>query len=168
MGLAHQGPVHPGLPEGALCGQRHCRRCRRDAGSGPGRGRRHRAGTGGTARCVRSEEALAPDAPQVPLVSPTGQGNLCDEAYRPLWGAGSHSGASPVLYEETFHVGRQEHAYLEPEAALAIPHPDGSVTIHYNGQSPFINQTHMCRCWGCRPKRCGSSAPGWRLLWGQG
>jgi CO/xanthine dehydrogenase Mo-binding subunit len=94
------------------------------------------------------EKALAPDAPLVPLVSSMGQGNLCHQHIVRYGDPEPILQQSPVLYEETFRVGRQEHAYLEPEAALAIPHPDGSVTIRYNGQSPFINQTHMCTVLG--------------------
>jgi CO/xanthine dehydrogenase Mo-binding subunit len=94
------------------------------------------------------QEALAPGAPQVPVESPKGQGNLC-ETFVVRYGEPSPIlDACAVRYEETFHTGRQEHAYLEPEAALAIPQPDGSVTVHYNGQSPFINQDHLTRVLG--------------------
>jgi len=92
--------------------------------------------------------ALEPDAPQVPLESPTGQGNLCEKIIVRYGEPDPILECSEVLYEGTFHTGRQEHAYLEPEAALAIPHPDGSVTVHYNGQSPFINQIHLCQVLG--------------------
>ena len=94
------------------------------------------------------QEALAPDAPQVPLASPTGRGNLCEQIIV------RYGEPDPILqecvtrYDETFYTGRQEHAYLEPEAALAIPQPDGSVTVHYNGQSPFINQSHLSQVLG--------------------
>ena len=94
------------------------------------------------------QAALAPDAPQVPLESPTGQGNLCEKIIVRYGEPDPILQESLVLYQETFHTGRQEHAYLEPEAALAIPQPDGSVTIHYNGQSPFINQNHMTQVLG--------------------
>jgi CO/xanthine dehydrogenase Mo-binding subunit len=93
-------------------------------------------------------EALAPDAPQVSLESPTGQGNLCETIIVRYGEPDPILQESPVRYEETFHTGRQEHAYLEPEAALAIAQPDGSVTIHYSGQSPFINQSHMTQVLG--------------------
>ncbi len=94
------------------------------------------------------EQALAPNAPQVPLVPVSEQGNFCAKHIVRYGDPEPILEQSPVLYEETFRTGRQEHAYLEPEAALAIPHPDGSVTIRYNGQSPFINHTHMCTVLG--------------------
>lgn len=98
-------------------------------------------------------EALDLDAPQVPLESPTGQGNLCETIIVRYGEPDPILRECPVRYDETFHTGRQEHAYLEPEAALAIPQPDGSVTIHYNGQSPFINQSHMCQVLGLPPEK---------------
>ncbi|MFN2225664.1 MAG: xanthine dehydrogenase family protein molybdopterin-binding subunit [Anaerolineae bacterium] len=98
-------------------------------------------------------EALAPGAPQVPLESPTGQGNLCDTIIVRYGEPDPILADCPVRYDETFHTGRQEQAYLEPESAVAIPQPDGSVTIHYNGQSPFINQSHMCQVLGLPPEK---------------
>jgi CO/xanthine dehydrogenase Mo-binding subunit len=98
-------------------------------------------------------EALAPGAPQVPLESPTSQGNLCETIIVRYGEPDPILRECPVRYDETFHTGRQEHAYLEPEAALAIPQPDGSVTIHYSGQSPFINQSHMCQVLGLPPEK---------------
>jgi CO/xanthine dehydrogenase Mo-binding subunit len=93
-------------------------------------------------------QALAPDAPQVPLESPTGQGNLCETIIVRYGEPDLILQACPVHYDETFYTGCQEHAYLEPEAALAIPQPDGSVTVHYNGQSPFLNQGHISQVLG--------------------
>ncbi|MGD9315817.1 MAG: xanthine dehydrogenase family protein molybdopterin-binding subunit [Anaerolineae bacterium] len=93
-------------------------------------------------------KALDPDAPQVPLESPTGQGNLCETIIVRYGEPDPILQACPVRYDETFNTGRQEHAYLEPEAAMAIPQPDGSVTVHYCGQSPFINQSHLMQVLG--------------------
>jgi CO/xanthine dehydrogenase Mo-binding subunit len=94
------------------------------------------------------QKALDPEAPQVPLESPTGQGNLCETIIVRYSEPDPILRACPVRYQETFHTGRQEHAYLEPEAAMAIPQPDGSVTVHYCGQSPFINQSHLMQVLG--------------------
>jgi CO/xanthine dehydrogenase Mo-binding subunit len=51
----------------------------------------------------------------------------------------------PVVIDQNYAVGPQEHAYLETEGALAIPTPDGGVTVYYSGQSPFINQGNLAR-----------------------
>ncbi len=42
-----------------------------------------------------------------------------------------------VIVENKYKTPMQEHAYLEPEAALAIPEPDGSITIIASTQCPF-------------------------------
>ena len=94
------------------------------------------------------EKALAPDAPLIPLVSPTGKGNLCEHHVVRYGDPDPILKDCPVLYEETFHVSHQEHAFMEPEAALAISHPDGSITVYYNGQSPFLNRNWLIEVLG--------------------
>lgn len=42
-----------------------------------------------------------------------------------------------VIVENKYRTPMQEHAYLEPEAALAIPEADGSITIIASTQCPF-------------------------------
>ncbi|MEZ0393613.1 MAG: xanthine dehydrogenase family protein molybdopterin-binding subunit [Desulfurococcaceae archaeon] len=42
-----------------------------------------------------------------------------------------------VVVENTYRTPFQEHAYLEPEAAIALPEPDGSVTVYVKTQCPF-------------------------------
>ncbi|HDQ34901.1 MAG TPA: hypothetical protein ENN14_01130 [Chloroflexi bacterium] len=82
--------------------------------------------------------ARDPDAPLIPPEPPRGEGNLCERHIL------RHGDPAPlletcaVLFEETYHLPHQEHAYLEPEAALAVPEPDGGVTIYSSNQSPFI------------------------------
>jgi CO/xanthine dehydrogenase Mo-binding subunit len=54
----------------------------------------------------------------------------------------------PALIDQSYSVVPQEHAYLETEGALAIPTPDGGITVYYSGQSPFINQSILSRVLG--------------------
>lgn len=42
-----------------------------------------------------------------------------------------------IVVENVYKTPMQEHAYLEPEAALAIPEADGGVTIYVKTQCPF-------------------------------
>lgn len=42
-----------------------------------------------------------------------------------------------VIVENKYKTPMQEHAYLEPEAALAVPEPDGGITIIASTQCPF-------------------------------
>ena len=48
-----------------------------------------------------------------------------------------------VVVDEHYSVAHQEHAYLETEAALAVPTPDGGVTVYLGDQSPFITKSNL-------------------------
>ncbi|MCS7248160.1 MAG: molybdopterin-dependent oxidoreductase [Anaerolineales bacterium] len=52
------------------------------------------------------------------------------------------------VVEHRFEFAPQEHVYLETEGALAIPEPDGGVTIYANDQSPFINRENTAAVLG--------------------
>jgi CO/xanthine dehydrogenase Mo-binding subunit len=84
--------------------------------------------------------ALDPGAPLIPETSPTGQGNLCNTHLVRNGDPDPLLEAAPVLFEATYDMPHQEHAYLETEGALAIPEPDGGVTVYANTQSPHINR----------------------------
>ncbi len=102
--------------------------------------------------------ALAPDAPlvgQTPPDSPTTPcGNLLVRhvVRKPLadldheeLGASSSPQAN-YFVDEHYSTMHQEHAYLEPEAALAVPWPDGSgVTVYSSNQSPFLTRDNLCK-----------------------
>jgi CO/xanthine dehydrogenase Mo-binding subunit len=51
--------------------------------------------------------------------------------------------ASPVTIDETYAVVPQEHAYLEPEACVAVPTREGGVIVYAPNQSPFVNHSNM-------------------------
>lgn len=42
-----------------------------------------------------------------------------------------------IVLKETFHTAKVEHAYLEPEAAVCVPRPDGVYEIYGSMQHPF-------------------------------
>jgi CO/xanthine dehydrogenase Mo-binding subunit len=48
-----------------------------------------------------------------------------------------------VVVENTYHTSFQEHAYLEPEAVLAVPGGDGRITVYASCQSPFHLRGHI-------------------------
>ncbi len=55
----------------------------------------------------------------------------------------------PVQVDEHYSTMHQEHAYLETEAALAVPWPGSSgVTVYAACQSPFINRSYLCKTLG--------------------
>ncbi len=98
--------------------------------------------------------ALDPDAPMIPEKPATltaggvGAGNLCDRHIV------RNGDPAPILAEcatvldETYTFPHQEHAYLETEGVLAIPEPDGGVTLYANNQSPFINRDNAAALLG--------------------
>jgi xanthine dehydrogenase large subunit len=54
------------------------------------------------------------------------------------------------VLEGTFTSGGQEHFYLEPQAALAVPGEGGHITIHSSTQHPSEIQAMAARCLGLR------------------
>ena len=96
--------------------------------------------------------ALDPDAPLIPETSPTGQGNLCAAHIVRNGDPDPILAGSPVVFEGAYQFPHQEHAYLETEGTLAIPEPDGGVTLYANNQSPFINRDNVARVLGLAPQ----------------
>ncbi len=89
--------------------------------------------------------ALDQDAPLIPLEAPLGKGNLVNTHLV------RNGEPDPILeqcqytFENIYQFAHQEHAYLETEGSLAIPAPDGSLTVYCNDQSPFINRDNLMR-----------------------
>ncbi len=52
------------------------------------------------------------------------------------------------VVDETFYSPVQEHAYLEPIGAIAVPGSDGSMEIHFSGQCPFYVRDAVARSLG--------------------
>lgn len=51
--------------------------------------------------------------------------------------------AADLIVENTYHTSFQEHAYLEPEAVVAVPESDGRITVYASCQSPFHIRGHI-------------------------
>ena len=95
-------------------------------------------------------KALGPDAPLIPEEPATlttgetaGHGlpaNLCDRHIVRNGDPDPILAACDLVLDETYTFAPQEHAYIETEGALAVPEPDGGVTVYANNQSPFINR----------------------------
>ncbi len=105
------------------------------------------------------KRALDFDASLVPLMSPTGQGNLCATHIVRNQNPDPVLAECPAKVDVTYTFMHQEHAYLEPEGALAMPHEDGSLTIYANNQSPFINRDNTAAVLGLRPDQVRSIQP---------
>ena len=94
------------------------------------------------------QRALEPSAPQLHP-----DGNLCVDQ-RLLKGDPEAGFASAdVVFERTYTTGAQEHLYLEPEAALAVPDTDGGYTLRAPSQNVFFDRHHICRTTGLDRKQ---------------
>jgi nicotinate dehydrogenase large molybdopterin subunit len=56
-----------------------------------------------------------------------------------------------VVVERTYRAGSQDHAYIEPEAAIAIPEDQGGITVISTNQGPFRTRAAVARILG-RPE----------------
>ncbi|MBI5490762.1 MAG: molybdopterin-dependent oxidoreductase [Deltaproteobacteria bacterium] len=52
--------------------------------------------------------------------------------------------AAAVVVEQEYRTGYQEHAYLEPQGMIAVPEPDGAMTVYGSMQCPFYVQLALC------------------------
>jgi len=79
--------------------------------------------------------AMEPDAP---LVHESGNVFLHDKVRKGDVDAGFD--AADIIVERDFRTYHQEHCYLEPLAALAVPEDNGSMTVYGTMQCPFYVQ----------------------------
>jgi len=80
-------------------------------------------------------EAMEPDAPRV---HDGGNVFLHDKVRKGDVDAGFD--AADIIVEREFRTHHQEHCYLEPLAALAVPADNGSMTVYGTMQCPFYVQ----------------------------
>jgi xanthine dehydrogenase molybdenum-binding subunit len=55
-----------------------------------------------------------------------------------------------LILDETFHTPMTEHAFLEPECAIARPLPDGRMEVVVGSQIPYADREQIARCLGLR------------------
>lgn len=89
------------------------------------------------------EQALAPDAPRIHP-----EGNIHHQAQIRKGDVDQGFAAADVVVEGTYSTPFIEHAYLEPEAGLAEPTPDGGVKVLMNTQYPFGDQRQIADALG--------------------
>ncbi len=89
------------------------------------------------------EHALDPQAPKVHR-----DGNLLHEF---VMKRGNHEAAvasADLVIEETYRIGGQEHAYLEGQGSIAVPMPNGGLTVYSSTQCPFYVRNRICKVTG--------------------
>jgi len=91
--------------------------------------------------------ALRPDAPQLHE-----SGNLLERSAFTRGNVDAALAASRHVIEETFVTQRIEHAFLEPEACLALPAGDG-VKVYSQGQGVHDDQQQIAAVLGLSPDK---------------
>jgi CO/xanthine dehydrogenase Mo-binding subunit/aerobic-type carbon monoxide dehydrogenase small subunit (CoxS/CutS family) len=79
-------------------------------------------------------DALREGAPQLTASSP---GNVCQRVAHATGDVGAAFASAAHIVQGHFRTQRQDHAYLEPLAALADVSDDGTITVWTPTQSPF-------------------------------
>ena len=80
------------------------------------------------------ERAAAPDAPKV---HPERKDNVFWTCHVRQGDPGPEFAGCDVVLEREWRTQYVEHSYMEPEACVAVPEPDGSVSVHGGMQHPF-------------------------------
>lgn len=88
------------------------------------------------------EAALAPDAPAIHAGKPD---NVLVSFRVRKGDAGEGFDQSEVIIEETYHLGPQEHAYLQPDAGVAWIDEEGRVVVKSAGQWAHDDRRQIAR-----------------------
>jgi CO/xanthine dehydrogenase Mo-binding subunit len=91
-----------------------------------------------------TDHALDPDAPQIGPDRPDGKHpNFLDRLIVRKSDPLAEIEQCEVKLDQRYSVGPQEHAYIEPEGALAVPTREGGVIVYAPNQSPFVNHGNV-------------------------
>jgi xanthine dehydrogenase molybdenum-binding subunit len=87
------------------------------------------------------KEAASPDAPilhkHIPHHSPDEHGNCLKHYHLENGDIAKGFAEADVIVEREYGTQTVEHAFIEPEAGLAVPDPMGRITVYCGGQIPF-------------------------------
>jgi CO/xanthine dehydrogenase Mo-binding subunit len=94
--------------------------------------------------------ALEPDAPVI-VADPAaaeGGGNLFNAMVLRKGDIERGFAEADVIVEAEYETGYQEHAYIEPQGAIAAPDDLGSISIYASAQCPFYIQNAVAKVMG--------------------
>jgi len=86
-------------------------------------------------------EAVKEGSPQVAQEEVSEEGNVFETLVLEKGDIDSAFKESPVVVENEYRTGHQEHGYIEPQGMTAIPKPRGKMDIHGTMQCPFYVRT---------------------------
>ena len=95
-------------------------------------------------------DALEPNSPVI-VADPEaaeGAGNLFNEMVLRKGDVEVGFADADVIVEGEYRTGYQEHAYIEPQGAVAVPGDIESITIHASAQCPFYIQNAVAKVMG--------------------
>ncbi len=91
------------------------------------------------------EAALRPDAP---VIRPGTRDNIVSHHKIRRGDARRELSRCDIVIEHTFRTPFVEHAYLEPEAAVCVPRPDGVMEVYGSMQHPFTTRRFVAAILG--------------------
>ena len=77
-----------------------------------------------------------------------GGGNLFNEMVLRKGDVERGFAEADVIVEAEYETGYQEHAYIEPQGATAVPDDLGSISIYASAQCPFYIQNAVAKVMG--------------------
>ena len=99
---------------------------------------------------VDTRDALRPDAPVI-VADPAaaeGGGNLFNEMVLRKGDVDAAFADADAIVEAEYETGYQEHAYIEPQGAVAVPGALGSIELYASAQCPFYIQNAVAKVMG--------------------
>ncbi|MEF8797858.1 MAG: xanthine dehydrogenase family protein molybdopterin-binding subunit [Candidatus Bipolaricaulota bacterium] len=93
-------------------------------------------------------EALEEGSPRVAQEDVSETGNLFDEMVLEKGDVDRALETAPVVEENEYRTGHQEHGYIEPQGMTAIPSSRGKMEIHGTLQCPFYVQNAVSTALG--------------------
>jgi CO/xanthine dehydrogenase Mo-binding subunit len=94
-------------------------------------------------------QAKEPDAPQIHA-----SGNLLKHIKVRKGDMEAGFREADVILEHTYHTPMHDHAFIEPECAIAVPRPDdGRMEIYVGSQIPYSDRSQVARALGWPDER---------------
>ena len=95
-------------------------------------------------------EAVKEGSPQVAQDGVNEEGNVFETLVLEKGDIDDALKTAPVVVENEYRTGHQEHGYIEPQGMTAIPKPRGKMELHGTMQCPFYVQNAVSTALGYR------------------
>ncbi|MEN6368979.1 MAG: xanthine dehydrogenase family protein molybdopterin-binding subunit, partial [Thermotogota bacterium] len=96
-----------------------------------------------------TRRALEPDAPVICVhAAAEGGGNIFNRMILVKGNTDEGFAQADAVVESEYETGYQEHAYLEPQGAIAVPDEAGSIAVYASMQCPFYVQGAVAKVLG--------------------